>query len=91
MITGWDWGKADLLRRNMALKKADELEHQMPEFMEGAVGFGLSREIADELFKTLYDSAVLLAPKAWCLGSAKTVWQESYLKAHYPHVLIAKK
>ena len=91
LITGWDWGKADLLRRNMARKKADELEHQMPEFMESAVGFGLSREAANELFKTLYDSAVLLAPKAWCLGDAKNVWQESYLKAHYPHVLIAKK
>jgi hypothetical protein len=55
------------------------------------VGFGLSREAANELFKTLYDSAVLLAPKAWCLGDAKNVWKESYLKAHYPHVLIAKK
>ena len=91
LITGWDFGKADLLRRNMARKKADELKHQMPEFVESAVDFGLSREAANELFKTLYDSAVLLAPKAWYLGAAKNVWLESYLKAHYPHVLIAKK
>ena len=63
----------------------------MPEFMKSAADFGLSHEAANELFKTLYDSAVLLAPKAWCLGAAKTVWQESYLKAHYPHVIIAKK
>lgn len=91
LVTGWNMEKSVLFLRNAARRKYDELKILMDEFMECAVKFGLSCDVAKELFATLQDSAVWLVSKAWCLGQAKYVWQDSYLKAHYPKALISKR
>ena len=89
LITGWDFAKADMLRCNMAEHEYDEIKKAEIEFMECAVGRDFSVDSAKELFMTLYDSADFLVSKAWCLGQAKSNWQEAYLKAHYPSALIS--
>ena len=91
LVAGWDFEKSVLFLRNAARRKYDELKILMDEFMERVVKFGLSCDVAKELFVTLQDSAVWLVSKAWCLGQAKYVWQDSYLKAHYPKALISKR
>ena len=57
LITGWDFAKADMLRRNMAEHEYDEIKKAEIEFMECAVGRGFSVDSAKELFMTLYDSS----------------------------------
>ena len=89
LITGWDFAKADMLRCNMAEHEYDEIKKAEIEFMECAVGRDFSVDSAKELFMTLYDSADFLVSKAWCLGQAKSNWQEAYLKTHYPSALIS--
>ncbi len=91
LVAGWDIEKAGLFLRNAARRKYDGLKKQMDEFMECVVKFGLSYDVAKELFATLQDSAVWLVSKAWCLGQAKYVWQDSYLKAHFPKASISKE
>jgi DNA polymerase III alpha subunit len=91
LAAGWDFAKADIFRRDMGKRKAViEAEKEFDEFMECAVGRGFSTDSAIELFMTLFDSAAFLVSKVWCLGQAKSNWQDSYLKAYYSHVFISK-
>lgn len=102
LVAGWDFKKAALFLHNATFRKANELHMDeflcdiaenvlhTGEFPWDAVNDEIFWQGAIELFTTLCDSAALLVPKVWCLGQAKSNWQDSYLKAHYSHVLISK-
>ena len=90
LIAGWGAEKAILFLQNAANRKYEELKKMMDEFIERAMKFGLSDEVAKDLCTALEDSAICLASKTCCLGEAKRIWQASYLKEHYPKVLNSK-
>jgi DNA-directed DNA polymerase III PolC len=61
-LAGYSLGQADLLRRAMGKKKADEMKKYRETFVDGSTKNGVSQEIADELF----DQMVLFAE--YCLS-----------------------
>ena len=61
-LAGYSLGQADLLRRAMGKKKADEMQKQRSNFLDGSAKNGISTEIADKLF----DQMVLFAE--YCLS-----------------------
>lgn len=61
-LAGYSLGQADLLRRAMGKKKADEMQKQRETFIEGATKNGIHRKIAESLF----DQMVLFAE--YCLS-----------------------
>jgi DNA polymerase III subunit alpha len=61
-LAGYSLGQADLLRRAMGKKKADEMQKQRTTFLDGSAKNGISTEIADKLF----DQMVLFAE--YCLS-----------------------
>ena len=52
-LAGYSLGQADMLRRAMGKKKPAEMEAQRKRFVEGAVGRGVTREVAEGLFETM--------------------------------------
>lgn len=90
-VTGWNFKKADMLRSDMAKRKADSLELEKSEFIECAMNRGLSEDTARELYKLLFETSVWLVSKAYCVGQAMIIWIESYFRAHYPSVFISKE
>ena len=90
-VTGWDFNKADMLRSDMAKRKAACLEIEKSEFIECAMNRGLSEDTARELYKLLFETSVWLVSKAYCVGQALIIWIESYFRAHYPSVFIANE
>jgi DNA polymerase III subunit alpha len=61
-LAGYSLGQADLLRRAMGKKKADEMQKQRANFLDGSAKNGISPEIANKLF----DQMVLFAE--YCLS-----------------------
>jgi DNA polymerase-3 subunit alpha len=49
-LAGYSLGQADLLRRAMGKKKADEMQKQKETFIDGATKNGVTQRIAEELF-----------------------------------------
>ncbi|MCC3439654.1 MAG: DNA polymerase III subunit alpha [Oscillatoriales cyanobacterium] len=49
-LAGYSLGQADLLRRAMGKKKADEMQKQKETFIDGATKNGVAQRVAEELF-----------------------------------------
>jgi DNA polymerase III subunit alpha len=71
-LAGYSLGQADLLRRAMGKKKADEMQKQRATFLDGSAKNGISTAIADKLF----DQMVLFAE--YCLSADTLVLTVEY-------------
>jgi DNA polymerase III subunit alpha len=71
-LAGYSLGQADLLRRAMGKKKADEMQKQRTNFLDGSAKNGISTEIADKLF----DQMVLFAE--YCLSGDTEILTVEY-------------
>ncbi|HLO46801.1 MAG TPA: DNA polymerase III subunit alpha [Kamptonema sp.] len=56
-LAGYSLGQADLLRRAMGKKKADEMQKQRETFIDGATKNGVSQRIAEKLFEQMLQFA----------------------------------
>src|SRR6476469_5528173 len=56
-LAGYSLGQADLLRRAMGKKKAEEMQKQKETFIDGATKNGVSRRIAEALFEQMVQFA----------------------------------
>ena len=83
-LAGFSLGKADVLRRAMGKKKADEMKRQREEFVEGAQQRGISEEDANRLFDLIEPFAGYAFNKAHAVCYAHVAYQTAYLKANYP-------
>ena len=83
-IASYSLGEADILRRAMGKKIAEEMEKQKKRFMEGAEKNGYDKVKAEKLFDTMAEFAKYGFNKshaaAYCVISAQTAW----LKHYYP-------
>lgn len=83
-IASYSLGEADLLRRAMGKKIAEEMARQQKRFVEGAVKNGHDKEKAEELFNLMAEFAKYGFNKshsaAYCVIAAQTAW----LKHYYP-------
>ncbi|WP_309742347.1 DNA polymerase III subunit alpha [Chamaesiphon sp. OTE_20_metabat_361] len=71
-LAGYTLGEADILRRCMGKKKADEMNKQREKFLDGAAKKGVAHSIADALF----DKMVLFAE--YCLSYDTKVMTVEY-------------
>jgi DNA polymerase III subunit alpha len=81
---GYTLGGADLLRRAMGKKKAEEMAKQKATFVEGAKKLGYDEGKAVEVFDLLEYFAGYGFNKSHSAAYALITYQTAYLKRHYP-------
>ena len=83
-LSGYTLGGADLLRRAMGKKKAEEMAKQKATFVDGATNNGVAQEDAERIFGLLEYFAGYGFNKSHSAAYALLTYQTAYLKAHYP-------
>ena len=83
-VAGYSYGRADLVRRMMAKKKASEMEKERAVFVEGAAKNGVSEQIANTLFDEMSGFASYAFNKSHAAAYALLSYRTAYLKRHYP-------
>lgn len=82
-LAGYSYGRADLVRRAMAKKKADVMEKERSVFVDGAVKNGVPAEIAEDIFNEMSSFASYAFNKSHAAAYAHVAYQTAYLKCHY--------
>ena len=82
-LAGYSYGRADLVRRAMAKKKADVMEKERSVFIDGAVKNGVSAETAEDIFNEMSSFASYAFNKSHAAAYAHVAYQTAYLKCHY--------
>lgn len=89
VLAGYSLGQADLLRRAMGKKKAEEMARARSVFVEGAKGKGVDGQLAEEIFDLLAQFADYGFNRSHSAAYAIVTYQTAWLKRHYPHEFIA--
>ncbi len=84
VLSGYTLGQADILRRAMGKKKAEEMEKQKSGFVEGAKQNNIDVKIAEDLFETMSKFAAYCFNRSHSAAYAFIAYQTAYLKTHYP-------
>ena len=84
VLASYSMGEADVLRRAMGKKKAEEMAAQRERFMEGAAALGHGKGIAGEVFDHMEKFAGYGFNKSHSAAYALLAYQTAYLKTHYP-------
>jgi DNA polymerase-3 subunit alpha len=84
VLGGFSLGGADLLRRAMGKKKAEEMAKQRTIFMEGALKKGVDEKIATHVFDLMEKFAAYGFNKSHSAAYGLLTVQTAWLKAHYP-------
>ncbi|HKU37469.1 MAG TPA: DNA polymerase III subunit alpha, partial [Polyangiales bacterium] len=84
VMAGYSLGGADLLRRAMGKKKAEEMAKQKATFMEGAQKNGHTAEDAERVFELMNYFSGYGFNKSHSAAYALISYQCAYLKAHFP-------
>lgn len=88
-LAGYTLGAADLLRRAMGKKKAEEMAKQRQTFCEGATARGVDAETAEYIFDLMEKFAGYGFNKSHSASYALIAYQTAWLKAHYPAAYMA--
>lgn len=83
-IANFSMGQADILRRAMGKKKAEEMEKQKEDFVKGAGANGIPEKKARRLFEKMEPFAKYGFNKSHSAAYAYIAYQTAYLKAHFP-------
>ena len=84
-LAGYTIGEAEGLRRAMSRKRSHEaLEAHRARFVDGAVGKGVDRTVADGVFDTLVGFSGFGFPKAHAAAFGLLAYQSAWLRHHYP-------
>ncbi len=89
VVADYSLGGADLLRRAMGKKKAEEMDAQRKIFVEGATKNNMTERQASELFDLLEKFAGYGFNKSHAAAYALVAYQTAYLKTHYPAAFLA--
>ncbi len=89
IIGGYTLGGADMLRRAMGKKNADEMAQQRSIFVGGAVKRNIDEKLATRLFDLMEMFAGYGFNKSHSAAYALVSYQTAYLKAHYPAAFMA--
>lgn len=94
-LAGYSYGRADIVRRAMAKKKASVMEKERKSFIYGdknpdgsvncvgAVANGVPEKIANEIFEEMTSFASYAFNKSHAAAYATLSYQTAYLKCHY--------
>ena len=89
VLAGYSLGAADLLRRAMGKKKAEEMAKQRSIFVDGAVARDVDRGTATHIFDLMEKFAGYGFNKSHSAAYALLSYQTAWLKAHYPEAFMA--
>jgi DNA polymerase III subunit alpha len=89
VLAGYTLGGADLLRRAMGKKKAEEMAQQRSIFVDGATARGVPERRATHIFDLMEKFAGYGFNKSHSAGYAVLTYQTAWLKAHYPAAFLA--
>jgi len=89
VLAGYTLGGADLLRRAMGKKKAEEMAQQRAIFTGGATARGVNAKLAEQLFDLMEKFAEYGFNKSHSAAYALVAYQTAWLKAHYPAAFMA--
>jgi DNA polymerase III subunit alpha len=83
-LAGYSLGEADLLRRAMGKKKAEEMAQQRERFVEGAVQRKYPPRKIEKIFDLMAQFAGYGFNKSHSAAYALLAYHTAYLKTHYP-------
>ncbi len=89
VLSGYDLGSADMLRRAMGKKKVEEMIKHEKIFVEGAQKNNISTELAQTVFNKMMDFANYGFNKSHAAAYAYLAFQSAHLKAYYPAEFMA--
>ena len=89
VLAGYTLGGADLLRRAMGKKKAEEMAEQRAVFTEGATARGVPEAQATYIFDLMEKFAGYGFNKSHSAAYAVLTYHTAWLKAHYPAAFAA--
>ncbi len=89
VLAGYTLGGADLLRRAMGKKKAEEMAQQRAIFLAGAADNGIAGEVAGPIFDLMEKFAGYGFNKSHSAAYALVSYQTAWLKHHYPAEFMA--
>ncbi|WP_417782449.1 DNA polymerase III subunit alpha [Terasakiella pusilla] len=89
VMAGYSLGGADLLRRAMGKKIAEEMEKQRKLFVDGSVERGVPQKKASDVFDIMAKFASYGFNKSHAAAYAYVAYQTAYLKANYPAEFMA--
>jgi DNA polymerase III subunit alpha len=84
VLAGYSLGRADLLRRAMGKKKAEEMAKERVGFLEGARARGVDERIASGIFDLMEKFAAYGFNKSHSAAYGLLTVQTAWLKARYP-------
>ncbi len=88
-LANYSLGDGDILRRAMGKKDQTVMSRQRDKFLQGAMGNGLSREIANYIFDLIEKFAGYGFNKSHSAAYALISYQTACLKAHFPQEFMA--
>jgi len=83
-LAGYSLGEADLLRRAMGKKKAEEMAQQRERFTQGAVQRGYPQKKIEKIFDLMAQFAGYGFNKSHSAAYALLAYHTAYLKTRYP-------
>jgi DNA polymerase-3 subunit alpha len=83
-LAGYSLGEADLLRRAMGKKNAEEMAKQRQRFVKGALERDLPQKKIEKIFDLMEQFAGYGFNKSHSAAYALLAYQTAYLKTHYP-------
>lgn len=90
IMAGYSLGQADLLRRAMGKKKAEEMAKQREIFVKGAEEkHGIDKKKAEEVFAVMEKFAAYGFNRSHSAAYSVVAYQTAYLKANYPQEYMA--
>ena len=84
VLAGYTLGGADLLRRAMGKKKAEEMAQHREIFVSGATKRGVESKLANHIFDLMEKFAGYGFNKSHSVAYALLAYQTAWLKTHYP-------
>ncbi len=86
---GMTMSEADVFRKAMSKKNASVMARQRDRFVEGAVGRGIRKKTAVDIFDQIERFAGYGFNKSHAVSYALLAYQTAYLKAHHPAMFLA--
>jgi DNA polymerase-3 subunit alpha len=83
-LAGYSLGEADLLRRAMGKKDADEMAKQRQRFVKGALDRGFPQKKIEKIFDLMEQFAGYGFNKSHSAAYALLAYHTAYMKTHYP-------
>ncbi|MCH5323834.1 MAG: DNA polymerase III subunit alpha [Eubacterium sp.] len=82
-LAGYSYGRADIVRRAMAKKKADVMLKEREAFVSGAQKNGCDEKTANEIFDEMVSFAAYAFNKSHAAAYAVLAYRTAYLRCHY--------